>query len=224
MFDVDTCLDLLQEQSEKTAHDILGALRENLHCHASLDIPDGLFDCETCRSKHMGLSLNNQEFQYLKNLAGKNNLQSVLKVMDEEPFPNYKDICDKHLEEATLNKHRCVVKVKPRKHSISIADQDRNWLQQFLESAVDERRQWLNDANTEEEEWTTLQIETAEKIITKLNKGTTITLTDNQSEIFAIMLDVEKETLMENYNDVEDKGYLSEQLEILNYFLHILRR
>jgi hypothetical protein len=227
-FQTDACIDVLKqkEKEDKTAREILATFRENLHTWPNDIVREGLFMCEHCHKQHLGVSLENHEYLYLKKLAQNNGMTSVVKTLEEEPLSDYRDICDQHLEEAALHKHRCVIKIKSKRHSISIADDDCDWLQQFLEDAVSERRQWLNDADMEEEEYITWQIECVQQIMKKLEKGGTITLTDNQMLELGTMLHVERQVTMDclKENDDIDIEYLNEQLEILNYFLHILKK
>ncbi|MGC2573436.1 MAG: hypothetical protein WA364_18125 [Candidatus Nitrosopolaris sp.] len=130
----------MQDQKDDTAHNILLNIMENERRLPSVTIPNGLFHCEKCERQHLGISLENTEFQYLKSLVEKHNLSSVVATTNEQPFSDYKDICDEHLAESAMGRHRCVVKIKRKRnrtHHIPIANQqEHEWLREFFEYII----------------------------------------------------------------------------------------
>jgi hypothetical protein len=49
------------------AHRLLEAIDDNIH--PTVTIPNGLFLCEKCKKQHIGFSVDQEEFQYLRNLV-----------------------------------------------------------------------------------------------------------------------------------------------------------
>ena len=69
LYQLEYCKKLLQEQKNKIAHDILGLMDMD-----DDDIPDGdtsfgFFHCEKCHSSHIGFSIEQYQFQYIRTKA-----------------------------------------------------------------------------------------------------------------------------------------------------------
>lgn len=47
----------------------------------------------------------------------------VVNTLNQEAYPDFKDICDKHLAEEAQQRHICIVKVKTKRKTIKIANQ-----------------------------------------------------------------------------------------------------
>jgi hypothetical protein len=63
------------------------------------------------------------QFRYLKDLAQRNDMTDVVNTLNQEAYPDFKDICDKHLAEEAQQRYICIVKVKTKRKTIKIANQ-----------------------------------------------------------------------------------------------------
>ena len=80
VFEVESCRELLSKCSDNTAKSILESFNEGMHSFATDEVAAGMFTCELCR--HLSISLQHKEYQYLKDLARRNNMTDVIKTLE----------------------------------------------------------------------------------------------------------------------------------------------